>query len=100
MGVPPAEEEMAMETVCPSSAPEVVPAMETEPASAALRTASPPSLMATVMAGAAVSTEKRTELLRSEPSLLVLPAASENAAEPTEIRPSAVLLLEGEKEAE
>ena len=73
--------------------------MEAEPASAALRKPSPPSLMATVMVGAAVSTEKRTELLRSEPSMLALPAKSENAAEPTEITPSVVLPVLGVKEA-
>ena len=55
MGVPPAEEEMLMATVCPSSAPEVVPAMATEESSAALRKPSPPSLMATEMVGAVQS---------------------------------------------
>ena len=55
MGVPPAEEEMLMETVCPSGAPEVVPEMETEESSAALRRPSPPSLMATEMVGGVVS---------------------------------------------
>ena len=55
MGVPPAEEEMLMATVCPSGAPEVVPEMVTDPTSAALRNPSPPSLMATEMVGAAVS---------------------------------------------
>ena len=56
MGVPPAEEEMLMETVCPSSAPEVEPEMVTEPSSAALSSPSPPSLMATEMVGALLST--------------------------------------------
>ena len=45
--------------------------------------------------GLTVSTERVTELLESEPSLLVLPAESENLAEATEITPSAVLLEEG-----
>ena len=57
-GVPPAEEEMLMETVCPSTTPVVVPAMETEPSSAALRRPSPPSLMATEMVGAVESLEE------------------------------------------
>ena len=47
--------EMAMETVCPSGTPEVVPEMVTEPSSAALRSPSPPSLMATEMVGDEVS---------------------------------------------
>ena len=51
MGVPPPEEEILMETVCPSSAPVVVPAIETEPASAAFSRPSPPSLMATEIVG-------------------------------------------------
>ena len=55
MGVPPAEEEMLMATVRPFGMPEVVPAMVTEPSSAALRRPSPPSLMATEMEGEAVS---------------------------------------------
>ena len=44
MGVPPAEEETLMETVCPSGTPEVVPEMVTAPSSAALRSPSPPSV--------------------------------------------------------
>ena len=36
-------------------------------------------------------TERVTELLESEPSLLVLPAESENLEEATEITPSVVL---------
>ena len=36
MGVPPPEEEMLMETVFPSSAPDVVPEMVTDDSSAAL----------------------------------------------------------------
>ena len=51
MGVPPPEEEMLMETVCPSSAPLVVPAMATEPSSAAFSRPSPPSLIATEIVG-------------------------------------------------
>ena len=58
MGVPPAEEEILMETVCPSSAPEVEPEMATEESSAALRKPSPPSLMATEMVGGVVSLEE------------------------------------------
>ena len=51
MGVPLPEEEMLLETVYPSSAPLVVPAMATEPSSAAFSRPSPPSLMATEMVG-------------------------------------------------
>ena len=43
------------------------------------------------MVGMTVSTDRLTELLSSEPSLLVLPAASEKAEEATEI--TALLLL-------
>ena len=50
--------------------------------------------------GLTVSTERLTELLLSEPSLLVLPAESENLEEATEITPSVVLLVEGVKVAE
>ena len=47
------------------------------------------------MVGLTVSTEKVTELLASAPSLLVLPAESENLEEATEITPSAVLSAVG-----
>ena len=50
--------------------------------------------------GLTVSTERVTVLLLSEPSLLVLPAESENLEEATEITPSVVLLVEGVKVAE
>ena len=56
MGVPPPEEDILMETVCPSETPEVVPEIVTEESSAALRLPSPPSLMATEIVGAMVST--------------------------------------------
>ena len=46
-----------------------------------------------------VSTLKVTELLASEPSRLLLPAASENFELATEITPSAVLLSVGVKVA-
>ena len=46
---------------------------------------------------ALVSTVKVTELLESEPSLLVLPAASENFELATEITPSVVLSAVGVK---
>ena len=75
MGVPPPEEEMLMETVCPSSAPLVVPAMATEPSSAALRRPSPPSLMATEMVGAVVSL-----VVVSEACVAELPAKSLTSA--------------------
>ena len=55
------------------------------------------SVMAIV--GLTVSTEKVTELLVSAPSLLVLPAESENLAEATEITPSVVLSDVGVKVA-
>ena len=51
------------------------------------------------MVGRMVSTVKVTELLASEPSLLVLPAESENLAEATEITPSVVLSDVGVKVA-
>ena len=51
------------------------------------------------MAGLTVSTEKVTELLASAPSLLVLPAESENLEEATEITPSVVLSAVGVKVA-
>ena len=46
-----------------------------------------------------VSTVKVTELLASAPSLLVLPAESENLDEATEITPSVVLSAVGVKVA-
>ena len=49
--------------------------------------------------GAVVSTVKVTELLASEPSRLLLPAASENFELATEITPSVVLLSVGVKVA-
>ena len=49
--------------------------------------------------GAVVLTVKVTELLASEPSRLLLPAASENFELATEITPSAVLLSVGVKVA-
>ena len=51
------------------------------------------------MVGRTVSTEKVTELLASAPSLLVLPAESENLDEATEITPSVVLSDVGVKVA-
>ena len=50
--------------------------------------------------GLLVSTVKVTELFASAPSLLVLPAASENFVLATEIAPSAVLSAVGVKLAE
>ena len=47
------------------------------------------------MVGLTVSTERVTVLLLSEPSVLVLPAESENLEEATEIRPLAVLSAVG-----
>ena len=55
-------------------------------------------LMATV--GLRVSTERLTMLSASEPSLLILPSASENLADATESKPSVVLFVEGVKVAE
>ena len=52
------------------------------------------------MVGLMVSTLKVTELLASEPSLLVLPAASEKVPSAMEMTPLAVLLLVGVKVAE
>ena len=49
--------------------------------------------------GVVVSTVKVTELLASPPSLLVLPAESENLDEATEITPSVVLSVVGVKVA-
>ena len=51
------------------------------------------------MLGRMVSTLKVTELLASVPSLLVLPAESENFELATEITPSVVLLSAGVKVA-
>ena len=51
-------------------------------------------------AGERVSTVRETELLASAPSLLRLPAASENLEEATEMTPSAVLSAVGVKVAE
>ena len=53
----------------------------------------------TAMVGLTLSTEKVTELFESEPSLLVLPAESENFELATEITPSEVLLSVGVKMA-
>ena len=71
MGLPPAEEEMLMATVRPFGMPVVVPAMVTEPSSAALRRPSPPSLMATEMVGDEVSITMACDAAAPE-----LPAAS------------------------
>ena len=54
----------------------------------------------TAMVGLMVSTKRVTMLLASEPSLLVLPAESENLAEATEITALLVLLVLGVKVAE
>ena len=51
------------------------------------------------MVGRRVSTEKVRELLASDPSLLVLPAESENLEEATEITPLVVLSVAGVKVA-
>ena len=75
MGVPPAEEEMLMATVCPSATPVVVPEMVTEDCSAALRNPSPPSLMATEMVGGVVSLEEVSVAWVAE-----LPARSDTSA--------------------
>ena len=53
----------------------------------------------TAMVGLTLSTEKVSELLASVPSLLVLPAESENFELATEITPSEVLLSVGVKMA-
>ena len=52
------------------------------------------------MVGLTVSMERVSELLESDPSRLLLPAASENFELATEITPSVVLLLVGVKVAE
>ena len=69
--------------------------VDVSPAPRELSTSS--SVMA--MVGREVSTVKVTELFESEPSLLVLPAESENFELATEITPSAVLLSAGVKVA-
>ena len=69
--------------------------VDVSPAPRELSTSS--SVMA--MVGREVSTVKVTELFESEPSLLVLPAESENFELATEITPSAVLLSVGVKVA-
>ena len=53
-----------------------------------------------LMVGLTVLTESVSELSGSEPSVFVLPAKSEKAAEATEITPSVVLLAVGVKVAE
>ena len=50
-----------------------------------------------MMVGLMVSTVRVTVLFESEPSLLVLPAESENLDDATEIKPSVLLLFEGVK---
>ena len=52
------------------------------------------------MVGLSVSTERVTVLLESAPSLLKLPAASQNLSEVTETNSFVVLLLEGVNLAE
>ena len=69
--------------------------VDVSPAPRELSTSS--SVMA--MVGREVSTVKVTELFESEPSLLVLPAESENFELATEITPSEVLLSVGVKVA-
>ena len=54
----------------------------------------------TAMVGLTVSIVRVSELLESEPSVLVLPEESEKTLDATEITPSAVLLVSGEKVAE
>ena len=58
------------------------------------------SLEVTAMVGLTVSTERLTELLLSEPSLLVLPAESENLPVATEMTPLVVLSAVGVNVAE
>ena len=53
----------------------------------------------TAIVGLTVSMERVSELLASEPSRLLLPAASENVDDATEITPSVVLLSVGVKVA-
>ena len=69
--------------------------VDVSPAPRELSTSS--SVMA--MVGREVSTVKVTELFESEPSLLVLPAESENFELATEITPLVVLLSVGVKVA-
>ena len=57
------------------------------------------AMLGGVVSAAVVSTVKVTELFESEPSLLVLPAESENFELATEITPSEVLLSVGVKMA-
>ena len=52
------------------------------------------------MVGLTVSTERVRELLASEPSWLVLPAASEKVSDAMEMTPSVVLSVLGVKVAE
>ena len=52
------------------------------------------------MVGLTVSTERVSELLASEPSRLLLPAASENFELATEMTPLVVLSVSGVKVAE
>ena len=54
----------------------------------------------TAMVGLTVSIVRVSELLESEPSVLVLPEESEKTLDATEITPSAVLLVSGVKVAE
>ena len=54
----------------------------------------------TAMVGLTLSTERVTELLLSLPSLLLLPAESENFELATEMTPSAVLFAVGVNVAE
>ena len=54
----------------------------------------------TATVGLTVSTERVRELLASEPSWLVLPAASEKASDAMEMTPSVVLPVLGVKVAE
>ena len=50
--------------------------------------------------GATVSMDKAMELFASDPSLLKLPAASQNLSDATEAQPLMVLSVEGVKVAE
>ena len=75
MGVPPASDEMEMETVWPFSTSVVEPEMETKEASAASRKPSPSSSMETERDGAAVSLFADVEACVAE-----LPAKSSTSA--------------------
>ena len=55
IGAPPPSDAMVIETICPSSAPVVVPDMDAEEASPAWRKPSVQSSMATEMVGGVVS---------------------------------------------